>query len=97
MSVWSRIATALLLLSSVWLGGCVTSSANSSLMDARAEVPAPGGYMPVQEMPPKRENPALTPDEVLKLRKDLIDARDRQSPSSKAKADSTGTKLNKPQ
>jgi hypothetical protein len=89
---------AALLLLSVSLGGCATSTVGSSLMDARAEVAAPqkpSGYMPVEEMPSKREKPALTPDEVLKLRKDLIEARDRQAPKGKAKLDSK--EVTKPQ
>ena len=50
-------------------------------MDARAEAPAPpktSDYLPVEDLPPKREKPAMTPDERLKLKKELIAARDRQ-------------------
>ena len=75
-------AAAALLALSLALGGCATSSAGSSLMDARAESPAPpkaSAYMPVEDLPPKREMPALTPDERSKIQKDLIAARDRQA------------------
>jgi hypothetical protein len=51
-------------------------------MDARAESPAPpkaSGYLPVEDLPPKRDMPALTPDERSKLQKELIAARDRQA------------------
>src|SRR5208282_5975977 len=67
---------------SLSLGGCATSTASSSLMDARAEAPAPpkiSVYLPVEDLPPKREMPAMTPDERLKLQKELIAARDRQA------------------
>ena len=76
-----------LLLLSLSLGGCATSTAGSSLMDARAETPAPpkaSAYLPVEDLPPKREMPAMTPDERLKLQKELIAARDRQLAAAKA-------------
>ena len=82
----SAFAAAALLLSSLSLGGCATSTAGSSLMDARAEAPAPpktSVYLPVEDLPPKREKPAMTPDERLKLQKELITARDRQVPKAK--------------
>jgi hypothetical protein len=82
-------ATAALLLLSLSLGGCATSTAGSSLMDARAEAQAhPKGadvYLPVHDLPPKREKPAMTADEQLKLQKELIAVRDRQASAGKAK------------
>ena len=84
----SAFAAAALLLSSLSLGGCATSTGGSSLMDARAEAPAPpktSVYLPVEDLPPKREKPAMTPDERLKLQKELIAARDRQAPDGKAR------------
>ena len=84
--ITARAATALLLLS-LSIGGCATSTPGSSLMDARAEAPAhpkgPDVYLPVHDLPPKREKPAMTADEQLKLQKELIAARDRQAPSGK--------------
>ena len=65
----SAFAAAALLLSSLSLGGCATSTAGSSLMDARAETPAPpkaSGYLPVEDLP-KHDKPAMTLDERLKL------------------------------
>jgi hypothetical protein len=60
----TAFAAAALLLSSLSLGGCATSTAGSSLMDARAEAPAPpkaSVYLPVEDLPPKREKPAMRP------------------------------------
>jgi hypothetical protein len=86
----SALAAAALLLSSLSLGGCATSTAGSSLMDARAEASAPppktSVYPLVEDLPPKREKPAMTPDEQLKLQKELIAVRDRQAPGGKARA-----------
>jgi hypothetical protein len=91
MRVFSRIGipSAVLLLMSVSLGGCITSSANSSLMDARAEAPKPPasrGYMAVEEMPSDRKTPALTADEQAKLKKELTAVRDRQAAAAKLNA-----------
>jgi hypothetical protein len=85
-----RAAAALLLLS-LSLGGCAASTVGSSPMDARAEAPArqkkADGYLPVHDLPPKREKPAMTADEQLKLQKELIAVRDRQASAGKAKGD----------
>ena len=74
---------------SLLLGGCATSTTGSSLMDARAEAPAPpkaSAYLPVEVLPPGREKAAMTPDERSKLQKELIAARDRQETAGKARA-----------
>jgi len=75
------VSAALLLLSPSF-GGCATSTTGSSLMDARAEVPVPpktSAYPLVEDLPPARENPVMTPDERSKLQKELLAARDRQA------------------
>ena len=80
------LAAGELLLLTLGLGGCATSTAGSSLMDARAEAPAPretGGYLPVEDLPPPRE--IMTVDERLKLEKELTAARDRQAAAVKAR------------
>jgi hypothetical protein len=86
----TALAAGTLLLSSLSLGGCATSTAGSSLMDARAEAaPAPpntGVYPLLGDPPPKPEKPAMTTDERLKLQKELTAARDRQAPAGKARA-----------
>ena len=86
----TAFAAGVLLLSSLALCGCATSTSSASLMDARAEAPAspPSAYLPVEDLPPKRAVPALTADERLKLQKELIAARDRQV--SKAKGQAAG-------
>jgi hypothetical protein len=79
-------ATAALLLT-VSLGGCATSTAGSSLMDAWAEIPTPpkaSGYLPVEDLPPNRQIQIMTADEQARLKKELIAARDRQAASVKA-------------
>jgi hypothetical protein len=84
----TALVAAALLLSSLSLGGCITSTAGSSLMDARAEAPAlpkTSVYLPVEDLPPKREKPTMTADERSKLQKELIAVRDRQASDGKAR------------
>jgi hypothetical protein len=84
----TTFAAGTLLLSSLSLGGCATSTTGSPLMDARAEAPAPpkpSGYLPVFDLPPKRVAPAMTADERSKLAKELVAARDRQASGGKNK------------
>jgi len=82
------LATAAFLLG-LSLGGCATSTAGTSLMDARAEAPAPpktSVYLPVEDLPPRPEKPAMTADELSKLKKELTAARDQQAPKGKSGA-----------
>jgi hypothetical protein len=95
----TSLTTAALLLSGLSLGGCATSTAGSSLMDARAEAGAlskTSDYLPVHDLPPGREKPAMTADERSKLQKELITARDRQTPAVKARAGAARPKPIKP-
>jgi hypothetical protein len=94
----SAFAAAALLLSSLSLGGCATSTAGSSMMDARAETPAPpkaSAYLPVEDLP-KRDKPAMTLDERLKLQKELIAVRDRQASDGKTKPGAARAQPKKP-
>ena len=80
------LAAGALLLLTLSLGACATSTAGSLLMDARAEAPAPretSGYLPVEDLPPPRE--IMTAEERLKLEKELTAARDRQAAAVKAR------------
>jgi hypothetical protein len=61
---------------SLSLGDCATAMAGSSLMDARAQATPP---KPNIFDPPPQRAPAMTPDERLKLQKDLTAARDRRT------------------
>jgi hypothetical protein len=80
------LGTAVLLLFSLLLGGCATSTTPSSLMGAHAEaplLPKTSGFLSVEDLPPKNKKPAMTADERLKLQKELIAARDRQASRAK--------------
>jgi hypothetical protein len=69
-------------------------------MDARAESPAAGkarAYLPVEDVPPRPEKPAMTADEMSKLKKDLGAVRDRQTSRIKAREGAALPKPIKPQ
>jgi hypothetical protein len=94
----TALAAAALVLSSLSLGGCATST-GSSLMDARAEAAAPprtSNYPAVEDLPLQREQPAMTADERLKLQKELIGARDRLASRARAKQGATSPQPVKP-
>jgi hypothetical protein len=88
----------LLLLLSLSLAGCVTTNPASSVMDARAEAPAPAHvYPPVEVAPAGPDKPAMTTDEQAKLKRELLDARSRQTEHAKARNDSSQAGRAKPQ
>ena len=78
-----------LLLSAVALGGCSSSIADMPLLGTPADAPArpkeAGGYLPVHDLPPDRQEAALPPAEQAKIEKELIAARDRQASAAAAK------------
>jgi hypothetical protein len=92
MSKDGRTTSLALLLSGLALGGCATSTAGSSPMDARAEATALPKTGVLQDPPPQREKPTMTADERSKLQKELIAARNRQTSDVKARGGSARPK-----
>jgi hypothetical protein len=85
----ASLAAGAVLLLCLSLGSCASS--NSSLMNARAEAPASEKeYAPLGDLPPAREKAAMTVDEQSKLKKELIDARDRQAAAVKVRGNTSG-------
>jgi hypothetical protein len=78
-----------LLLSALALGGCATSIAELPLVGTPADAPtAPkeaGAYLPVEDLPPNRDEAAMAPAERAKLKAELLAARDRQASVAAAK------------
>lgn len=85
----SALALGALLLSALALGGCSISIADLPLVGTPAEAPArpkeAGAYLPVNELPPDREEAAMPPAERAKIRSELVAARDRQASAAAAK------------
>ena len=71
----------------------------SSLLLVRSATPnaqAESAYPNVENLPPKRDEPTMTVDEQSKLKKELNDARDRQTSQVKAKENPQRPKSKKP-
>jgi hypothetical protein len=77
------VLAAALLLSALALGGCSTSIADLPIVGTPADAPArpkeANSFLPVNDLPPNRDEAAISPDERAKLLKELAAARDRQA------------------
>ena len=82
--IWAGAA---LLLAALALGGCSTSIADIPLGSASSEPHAKdaGAYLPVNELPPARDEAAMDAVERAKVQKELVAARDRQASAVAAK------------
>jgi hypothetical protein len=78
----SAVAAVVLMLPGLSLGEAATATAGSSLAQATPQKPS------IFDPPPQRDQPAMTPEERLKLQKDLTAARDRHPPDAKTKTKS---------
>jgi hypothetical protein len=87
------LAAGVLLLSALALGGCSTSIADLPLIGTPADAPdrpkEAGGYLPVHDLPPDREEPELAPAERTKIQAELVAARDRQASAAAGKETAT--------
>ena len=81
------LAGAALLLLTLSLGGCSTSIADlpfgSGSSDARTK--EAGAYLPVNQLPPARDEAAMDSVERAKVQKELVAARERQASAVAAK------------
>jgi hypothetical protein len=77
----ARVAAAALLLLGLLLGGC-----GSSLIDKQAGAAAPktSGYLPVEDLPPDRDEAAMSTADRDKIKAELLAARDSQAAAAKA-------------
>ncbi|HEY3677784.1 MAG TPA: hypothetical protein VGL45_03625 [Bradyrhizobium sp.] len=76
--VWGAV-----LLSALVLGGCSTSIAELPLVGTPTDAPArpkeAGNYLPVEDLPPNRDEAVIAPDEQARIKAELLAARDRQA------------------
>ena len=81
--LWSIAALCALALT---LGSCSTQIADMSGVGLPADAPQrpreAGGYMPIHDLPPDRNQEAIKPDELAKIQEELTAARDRQASSA---------------
>jgi hypothetical protein len=82
------LAGAALLLLALALGGCSTSISEIPLGSASADTHAKdtGAYLPVNALPPARDEAAMEPAERAQIQKELITARERQASAAKEQA-----------
>ena len=71
------------------LGGCSLSIADLPLTGTPADAPPrpkdAAGYLPVNELPPEREEAAMNPAERARIQSELVAARERQAAAIAAK------------
>ena len=78
-----RLALTALMMSALALSGCSSSIADLPLVGTPSDAPdrpkEQGAYLPVNDLPPNRDEQVLDPKERAKIQADLIAARDRQA------------------
>ena len=83
------LALAALFGASLALAGCSSQIADLPLAGTPADAPArpkePGAYLPVNDLPPDRDEAAMDPKERAKIQAELIAARDRQAVATQGK------------
>ena len=69
------------------LGGCAGQLADLPIVGTPSDAPArpkePGAYLPVNDLPPDRDNTEMDPATRDKLKAELIAARNRQATGTK--------------
>jgi hypothetical protein len=83
------LAWGALLVSALALGGCATSIADLPFVGTPVDAPGrpkdAGAYLPVEDLPPNRDEAAIAPEEQAKIKAQLLAARDRQASATAAK------------
>ncbi|CAN7289210.1 hypothetical protein LJR220_001420 [Bradyrhizobium sp. LjRoot220] len=89
--LWSMAA---LFAAALAVSGCSTSIADLPGVGVPGDAPArpkeAGGYLPVHDLPPERDEAVIKPAEQAKIEAELLAARDRQA--SSATSAKTGAK-----
>ena len=81
------LAGAAWLLVALALGGCSTSISEMPIGSASSDTRATetSAYLPVNAVPPERDEAAMDPAERAKVQKELVAARERQASAAAAK------------
>ena len=87
MALWdlqkSLPIAGVLLIAALALGGCSSQLADYTPTDAQAHSRDSGGYLPVHDLPPDRDEAIIPPDQRAKIEAELAAARDRQAVAAK--------------
>jgi hypothetical protein len=83
----TRLAAAALVLSALALGGCSIPIADLPSIGTTADAPGKQAdpYLPVEDLPPGRDQPTIAPADRDKMKAELLAARDRQASAPAAK------------
>jgi hypothetical protein len=77
------------LISALALAGCTSQIADLPLVGTPSDAPArpkeQGAYLPVNDLPPNRDETAMDPKERAKIQAELTAARDRQAVATSGK------------
>src|SRR5215470_17302601 len=83
------LALAALFCAGLALAGCTSQIADLPLVGTPSDAPArpkePGAYLPVNDLPPNRDEATMDPKERAKIQQELVAARDRQAAATAAK------------
>jgi hypothetical protein len=89
-----------LVLSALALGGCSTSIADLPLIGTPADAPGrpkdAGNFLPVEDLPPNRNEAAIAPDQQAQIKAELLAARDRQAAAAAKDPNNPANQANQP-
>jgi hypothetical protein len=92
----NAVALTALFCATLALAGCSSQIADLPVIGTPADAPArpkePGAYLPVNDLPPNRDEAALDPKERAKIQAELIAARERQAVLTQGKDASSAAK-----
>jgi hypothetical protein len=90
------LGLAALLITALALGGCTSQIADLPLIGTPSDAPPrpkeAGAYLPVNDLPPDRDEATMDPKERAKIAAELTAARDRQAAATSGKDAGTAAK-----
>lgn len=79
----ARPLSGALLIASLCLAGCSSQLADLTPSDTPVHPRESGGYLPVHDLPPERDQAVIPPEQRAKIEAELAAARDRQAAATK--------------
>ncbi len=79
----TRPALGVLVAAAFALGGCSSQIADLTPADTQPHPKEAGGYLPVHDIPPARDEAVIAPEQRAKIEAELTAARDRQATAAK--------------
>ena len=79
----TRLALGVFVAAAFALGGCTSQIADLTPADTQPHPKEAGGYMPVHDIPPARDEAVIPPEQRAKIEAELAAARERQITAAK--------------